>query len=191
MNRDTEQSLGEFEKEVRTQFSFLESEYGYSVEGLLLLDIEHPKDARAVMRYLGRVGIEVQMALGSIAVGLYELDNGRMPEKISFYGDKGYARAINLDSLVRTVTRGAVRSPLPELPYDISNAEMCRRVEKRSELVRTKKKEILAAYADRLKCYGSEILKGDAAIFPDVQQNHRQFYERTTGSGPNQRVIRS
>ncbi len=180
MNRDAQQSLAEFENEVRRHFSFLESEYGYSVEGLLMLDSEYPKDARAVMRYFGSVGIDVQMGLGSITVGLYELENGSIPEKVSFSGDEGYARAINLDSLVRTVTRGAVSSLLPELPYGITNAEMYRRVEKRSELLRTKKGEIIEAYANRLKQYASEILKGDTAIFPAVQQNHKEFYYRPT-----------
>ncbi|MGH9825007.1 MAG: hypothetical protein ACREDR_17390 [Blastocatellia bacterium] len=186
MDQDTEhsetESDREFERGVRKHFSFLESEYSYKVEGLLLLDSEYPKDARAVMRYIGCVGVEIQMSLGGIAVGLYELENGRIPEKVSFYGDEGYARAINLDSLVRTVTGGAVRSPLPELPYHISNAEMYRRVQKRSELIRTKMSEIIEAYADRLKRYGSEILKGDTSIFPTVQKNHSEFFERHTGS---------
>ena len=176
MNQDAEQSLKEFEKEVRNQFSFLETEYGYSVEGLLLLDYEYPLDARAVMRYIGRVGVEVEMSLGSIVVSLYELDNGRVPERLSFYGDKGYARGISLDSLVRTVTHDAVKSPLPELIYQISNAEMYRRAAKSSDLIRTKKKEILEAYTDRLKRYASEILKGDTAIFPEVQEDHRRLY---------------
>lgn len=179
MDRDSQQTIEEFENEVRKQFSFLESEYGYTAEGLELLDSEYPKDARAVVRYLGCVGVEIQMELGRISVLLYELDKGRMPERVSFYGDKGYARAIDLDSLVRTVTHGAVPSPLPELPYRISDAEMYRRIEKASELMRTKKEEIMEAYAGRLKSYGIGILKGDTAIFPQVQENARKFYERS------------
>ena|SRR5438132_3339249 len=177
-----------FASQVRTAFAFLEKKYGYSREGPILLNFEYPKDARTVMRYLGpSVGIEVEMSLGDIGIGIYELENGQIPKRVSFYGDKGYARAIDLDSLVRTVTQGAVRSPLPELPSDISNAEMIRRVERRSEMLRTGMEEILKTYAERLKQYGSDILNGDTSIFPAVQQHHSEFYNLTGRPKPKKK----
>jgi hypothetical protein len=124
------------------------------------------------------VAVEVLWAIGdgNMAVGLYELQNGKIPKKLSFYGHEGFARAINLDSLVRMKTDGKIDSPLPQRKFGISVAEICRRAEKATEMIRTDMDGILKNFAERLKKYGKDILKGDTTIFPKVQEHHRIFY---------------
>jgi hypothetical protein len=177
---ELEDRIQEFSDRTIEAFHFLESQYGYCRNELERSGFESLRDAEVFIQYFSKkVAVEVTWAIGasSIAVGLYELKKRKIPEKVSFYGDYGYARAINLDSLVRMLTDGKVTSPLPEYLIDISFAEMCRRAEKATEMIRKDIGSILKTLADRLKEYGADILKGDTSIFPQVQKHHRKYWE--------------
>jgi len=174
--------LLEFSEKTRKAFHFLESEYMYYRNELERSNYKSMKNLEVFIRYFGKkVAVEVTWAIGEsvISVGLYELQKGKMPkqENVSFYGEEGYTRAINLDSLVRMVTDGKMTSLLPEYKSDISFSEMCRRAEKATEMIRKDIGGILKNYADRLKKYGKDILKGDTSIFPKVQEYHKKYWE--------------
>lgn len=176
---DIEGSIREFTAKTIEEYHFLENEYGYTRKELEKKGFEYPRNAIAFIRYFSeKVAVEVIFGIGrsAITVGLYELKHGKIPEKVSFYGHKGFSRAINLDSLVRMLTDGEITSPLPEIPRNLSLGEVNRRLKKNAELIETKMGEILKTLAERLKEYASNILKGDTSIFPKVQDHHRKFW---------------
>ncbi|MGD2093146.1 MAG: hypothetical protein PVH61_43695 [Candidatus Aminicenantes bacterium] len=176
---EEEKRIREFSDKVIESFHFLEKEYGYKRKELEKEYFDYPIERKVFIRYFSKkVAVEVVWYIGhcNIAVGLYELHKGKIPENVSFYGHYGYSRAINLDSLVRMLTDGEINSPLPERTFHISNAELFRRVEKSTELIRTNMSWILETFAERLKKYAPEILKGDSSIFPRVQEHHTKFW---------------
>jgi len=175
-----EKRIRQFSNKTIKSFHFLESEYGYKREKLEMVDFEYPIERSVLIRYFSKdVAVEVIWYIGKheIAVGLYELQDGKIPEKVSVYGDEGYGRAINFDSLVRMLTDGKITSPLPERTLDISFAERCRRVEKAREMIRSNMAEIIETIAERLKMYASDILKGDTSTFSRVQEHHRKYWK--------------
>ncbi len=164
---DIEERIREFGNKTIEVFHFLENEYGYTRKELERRDFEYPTDAEVFIIYFSRkVAVEVVWAIveNDVAIGLYELENGKMPEKFSVYGHKGFGRSINFNSLVRMLTDGKVKSPIP------------RSFNKAEEMIRTNMGGILEILAERLKKYASNILKGDTSIFPDVQKHHREFW---------------
>ncbi len=178
---DIEERIQKFNDKTKESFHFLESEYGYTRHELERKGFEyHIREAQVIIRYFSeKIAVEIIWAIGenALAVSLYELQNGIIPEKVSFYGHKGFAKAINLDSLVRMLTDGKINTPLPELTPNISFAEIDRRFKKSAELLETNMSEILEILAERLKKFGSDILKGDTSIFPKVQEHHRKYWE--------------
>ena len=90
-----------FSSEVQKNFDFLVDDYGFTYQGLEKKDFNYRKDARVSETYLGeRVGLRITWWIGDskISVSLYELQDGKIPDKASFYGDDGYSRAINFNS---------------------------------------------------------------------------------------------
>ena len=181
-SRDIEERIQQFYEKTIESFHFLESEYGYFRSELQRSGFGDTRSAEVFIRYFGKkVAVEITWAIGAsaVSVGLYELLNGKIPdqEKVSFYGHEGFARGIHLDSLVRMLTDGKLISPLPEYVGDISFSEMCRRAEKATEMIKTDMDGILKNFAERLKKYASDIVKGDTSIFPRVQEHHRKYWE--------------
>jgi hypothetical protein len=176
---EEEKRISEFEVKTIEAFHFLETEYGYTKENLGRRDFDYPLERAVYIRYFhNKVAVEIIWSIGdgNMGVGLYEIKNGKIPDNASFYGNKGFTRAINLDSLVRMKTNGEIDSLLPQRKFDISFAEICRRAEKSIEMIRKNMDGILETYAERLKKYATEILKGDTSIFPKVQEYHRKFW---------------
>ena len=165
---DEEKRIIEFSNRVIEAFNFLEEEYEYIRKELEREDFDYPVEKKVVIRFFSqKIAVEVIWYIGNcdIAIGLYELQNGKIPENVSVYGHKGYGRAINLDSLVRMLTDGQVKSPIPHS------------VHKADEIIRKNMKIILGTFAERLKKYATNILKGDTSIFPKVQEYHRKYWE--------------
>lgn len=181
-SNDIEKRIREFSDKTIEAFYFLEKEYGYNRKKLKRNGFKDPRDAEVYIRYFGKkVAVEITWAIGAsaVAVGLYELQGGKIPdqEKVSFYGHEGFSRAINLDSLVRMLTAGKINSPLPEYAGNISFAEIDRRVKTASDMIKTDIGGILKILAERLKKYASNILKGDTSIFQQVQKHHREYWD--------------
>jgi len=167
ISNDLKKRISEFADKTIEAFHFLEKEYGYKRKKLKKRDFEYPIDAEVYIRYFSKkVAIEVVWSIGNlnVAVGLYELHKGKIPDDVSFYGHEGFARGISLNSLVRMITKGKVKSPIP------------RGLEKSKAMIETNMDGILKTFAEWLKKYAPEILKGDTSIFPQVQQYHREFW---------------
>ena len=176
---EEEKRINEFAAKTIESFQFLEEKFGYKRKELEKEYFDYPRERRVFIRYFGKkVVVEIIWYIGdaNIAVGLYELRKRKIPEKVSFYGHYGHSRAINLDSFVRMITDGKVTSPIPEYGGNLSFAEKCRRTEKAIELINKNIGGIIKTFAERLKRYGGDILKGDTSIFPKVQEYHRKFY---------------
>ena len=89
-----------FEAAVIKPFSFLEKQYRFSRTRTELRDSQDVQDTVVAVPYVSdRVGLEVQFRPGEslITCVLYELESGRRPARLSYYGQAGYARAVNLD----------------------------------------------------------------------------------------------
>ncbi len=183
MNRDDlERRATKFSDIVSDEFTFLQDDFGYRLETLQLRDIQYPQDAHAAVPFLGTsVAIEVVLGFGddSVSVVLYELSGGKVPRRISFYGEDNAARAIRLDSLVRMLSGDDFRFPLPDITPGLSVAEMGRRGQARSQLVRENLRGVVSGFAQLLKEYGSDILKGDTTFFKDIQAYHSKFWRWT------------
>jgi hypothetical protein len=167
MNLNNEEKIDEFSKLTKKIFYFLESDYGYTINELEKRNFKYPLDAEVLINYSGKniaVSVFWYLSESYIGIGLYELQDGKITEKVSFYGDEGYSRAINFDSLVMMLTKGKVKSTIP------------RNVDKAHEMVRKDMAGILKTLAGRLKKYAPEILKGDTSIFPQVQEYHKKLW---------------
>ncbi len=174
---ELEQNIRNFEKAVLTSFSFLETEYGYSRRALERRDFDDFRDANVIVPYYGAtVAVHVYYYIGDIKVGaaVYELEDGRMPERVSFYGDPGYSRAINVDDFVAMASGGTVTSVLPEASPRKPRLGEFRAADLRREALTTNMAGVIAEVAERLRDYCSPILKGDTSSFPAVQRFHKQ-----------------
>jgi hypothetical protein len=148
-----------FAVNVQKNFDFLESKYDYSRGELEKRDFRYPQDAYVAVPYLGNIGIEVIWAIADsdINVVLIELKDGKIPNKISFYGERDYGRAIKLDSLVDMLDPGKTASPLPQITPNLSFAETERRVKKSTEMINNNIDNILEVISKTLEEIGSKI----------------------------------
>ncbi len=175
--RQLELNIRNFEAAVVTSFSFLETEYGFQRRALERRDFEDLRDANVIIPYYGSsIAVHAYYDVCSISVeaAIYELENGRMPERISFYGDAGYYRAITVDSYVAVASSGTVPPMLPEPSPRKPRIGIFRAYDMRRELLRTNMAGVVAQTAERMKAYCAPALKGDTSMFPAVQQFHKQ-----------------
>ena len=115
-----ESQLDKFEEIVDQEFGFLK-EFGFRRVELQKIDFEYPQDERVEINYFSDslcVTVRWFLTYANLEVGLIELVNKRMPEKISFYGDSGYGRAISLYDLVELLTKEEDRVQRIGLIYD-------------------------------------------------------------------------
>lgn len=72
--------------------------------------------ARTSFSFGARVAVQVSYAIADVRIhaAIIELENGRLPERVSFLGDAGYARAITADSYAAMVSGGNIPAVLPE-----------------------------------------------------------------------------
>jgi hypothetical protein len=174
---ELEKNITHFEKAVLTSFSFLETEYGFRRRGLERRDFEDYRDANVVVPYYGAtVAVCAYYYVGDIRVGAacYELENGRMPERVSFYGDPGYARAINVDSCVAMASGGTIAPILPEPSPRQPRIGEFRAADLRRQALKTNMAGVVAEVARRLKTFCAPALKGDTSNFSAVQRFHKQ-----------------
>jgi len=163
-----------FENKVKQLFKYLETEFFYSFEGGCKKNFHYPMDAIVTVCYIGELGVLINWHIGEnwISVDLCELEDGKIPKKISFYGNEGYAKAITLDSYIEYKTNGKVISPLPEISEDMSVNEMSIRAEKRKEILESDFDSILELYSNRLKEYAKDILNGNTDDFQQIIDYH-------------------
>ena len=174
-----EQNLRHFEAAVLASFSFLETEYGYQRRPLQRRNFEDFRDADVILPYYGpSVAVQAYYVIGDIRLGaaLFQLQNGELPERVSFWGDAGYAPAITLDSYVAMVSGGKVPPVLVEPSPRKPRIGMDRAADLRREALRSNMAGVVAQVAERLKTFCAPILRGDTSCFAAVQHFHRQKY---------------
>ena len=174
-----EERAAEFSNIVVNVFRFLEADYGFECRGLELRDLEYPQDARVSVPFVGEtVGIDVVLGFGddSISVVVYELDRGSKPERLSFYPGAEGAKAARLETVVRVLAGSDFSFPLPEITPGLSVAEMSRRGEERSKLLREDLRGVVSAFADLAREHAQQILKGDTSRFSEFQTHHSEFW---------------
>jgi len=176
---DYKKRIGEFSEFVKSSFHYLEVDYKYQRSEIVINDPESSRDIKVTIQYLGKtVGVVVAWFVGehNIVVGIYELHNGAIPEKVSFYGDSGFYRAINLNSLCKMISNGDIEPPIPELTPNLKLKEMYRRADISADILRHNMGGVIKILAERLKKYGDRILIGDISIFPKVQEFHKKIW---------------
>ena len=176
----------EFEKEVIDEFEFLVSEYGFNRKQLIVSDLRYPPDARVSVPFIGEsVGVEIVLGLGdhSISIVFYKLENGQKPKQLSFYPKSKGADAVRLETVIRKLGGSEVLLPLPEITPQLSMAEMVRRGEARSELIRKDLGRILSKYASLVKEYASMIMEGDVSDFQEMKEDYAKHWEIPRAKG--------
>jgi len=166
-----ESQLNKFEEIVDQEFEFLKK-LGFTKTELQKIDFEYPQDKRVEINYFSDslcVTIRWFLIYANLEVGLIELVNKRMPEKISFYGDSGYGRAISLYDLVELLTKKEDTDPLQTPHSKASIKEIMIAWKNRDKLIHSDLHGLISKYARALEVYGSEVLGGDLSIFTSVQ----------------------
>lgn len=179
---ELEQNIANFEAAVLACFSFLETEYGFERRALERRYFEDLRDANVIVPYYGaRVAVHAYYEIADVRVGaaIFELENGRIPERVSFWGHPGYARAITVDSYVAMVSAGKLPSVLPEPSPRKPRIGIYRAADMRREALRTNMAGVVAQVAGRVRTWCVPVLRGDTSIFPAVQQFHKQKHSAT------------
>jgi hypothetical protein len=175
-----DRDIRRFESAVVKAFSFLESEFGFRRQPPDRRDMNDLRDMAVVIPYEGdHVTLEVEFRPGESLIGaaLYELQDGRKPKRVSFYGDEGYARAVNVDSYVSMKSGGTVEPILPRITRDIGVKDIGRIGKVRSELLSKKMEPLIEELARRVRVYCAAILRGDTSEFPAAQQYHKELFQ--------------
>jgi len=176
------QEVRSFEAAALRSFSFLDNDYGFDRRVFERREFEDGRDAHVVVPYCGAVvSVEVRFHLSESRVGaaIYELENGRKPERVSFYGDVGnvrYGRAIDVDTFISMSSGGTLPQRLPEASRTKPRIGTIRAAELRSTMLTTNMDGVVAELADRVKTWCMPILKGDTSMFATVQQLHRKIH---------------
>ncbi len=179
---ESKRRIKDFSRAVQIAFQYLVDEYGFVCKGVKEIDMDSPKDAVVTITYLGKdVGVIIGWAMPEIFVTITELEQKDIPKRVStFSNQKGLPRAISLDLLVKMrIEEGKEKptSPLQEMGRFVSFTEMSfKRMQKYCEMLNERLEDVVQVFAERLRKYGSEILRGDTSIFPKVQEYAGNFY---------------
>jgi hypothetical protein len=179
----TEQDAACFCDAVESAFLFLEDNYLRSRQDCLRTDFKFWGDANVSIRYVDpkeRVDAKVTLwfASADLSVSFIEIVKGLPADRISYWGDKGYARAISLDTLVEYLTHGEVANVLPATHAGIKGAAIGKTTEMRRSVIRKDLNNVLDLFAKRCLQYGDSILRGDTSLFAEVQAFHTKKYRR-------------
>ena len=161
-------------------FDFLEKEYAYRRVAEVLENEDDFRDARSIVRYLGKVvGVEVSWyySAASISVVFTELSHGEFPESRMFWGEhSGKSRATDLYTIVAVRTgdtRGFLLGDIPGLTYS--------KIKKREQLIKTSLPLILQNLKELCIRYASDVIGGDLSIFPDAMKYQQDMIEKRRG----------
>ncbi len=172
-----EGELAEFSDIVQEEFSFLVDDYGFMNKGLERLAFEYPIDKHVKIDYLNDVlcvRITWYLTEATMGVGLIELENGKIPAKFSYWEKEGFSRAIGLSTLVKFLTNGEVKHPLPDAGPTAGARKMTKAMEERKKLIEQDMRGILATFSGWLRTYASDILARDTSIFGPVQRYEKE-----------------
>lgn len=178
MNMTTaiEEKIKVFEASVSKAFKFLTDEYGLVKQKLRRVDFEYPKDERVEICFSGEtICVFVQWYLidANIGVGIAESVNKKIPDKYSFYNENA-SRAISLTDFVEYLTKGKVRTPLPEAKAGANVREIVRSWKERDKIITDDMDRVVVMLSDFLKRYASSVLAGDVSMFSEVQAFSRK-----------------
>lgn len=174
---ELEQNVRNFEAAVLASFSFLETMYGFHRRALERRDFEDFRDANVIVPYYGAsVAVHVYYYVGDIRVGvsIYELENDRIPERVSFWGHPGSGRAITMDSYVAMVSGGTIAPVLPEASPRKPRIGIFQAADMRRAALHANMVGVIAQVAERVSTFCAPILQGDTTMFPAVQRLHKQ-----------------
>ena len=170
-------NIWDFYSAVPRSFAFLETDYGYQRRATELRGFDDFRDAHVATPYYGpKVALEITLWLSEsdIALGLFELAEGRMPDRVSVWGHDGYARAILVQEYIAMASGGTIPPILPKASPRKPRIGEIRAAELRSRLLRTNMSGVVAQEAELVKTWCPAILKGDTSMFPAVQKLYRE-----------------
>jgi hypothetical protein len=157
-----------FFKETTENFLFLEKQYNYKKLEEYIKSPNDIRDATALSRYVGsRVGIRISwyFANSSISISFIGLEKPEVfPESVSFYPlvRSNVPKAINLYTLAEMV--GTLDDP----DFLLQDIEKSRQRNKRTKIIETNMRGVMAGLAQATQTYATAILKGDTSIFSKV-----------------------
>lgn len=158
-------------------FKFLETDFDYIRTGSEIKNESYYPDAEAILNYSGnKVAIKVfwNFAGALIGVVFIELQNGQLPEKISFWGNGDYGRAISLYSLINVINTEESKHFLLKNYYSV----MFRDIKKREKIINENMEQVLENLAIMTKKYALDVLRGDTSIFPKIQAYEEELMKQ-------------
>lgn len=179
MDEDLENWIIDFQKNVTKYFGFL-LDQGFKRENLVRKYFEYPQDKEVEINFVSEkicVSISWFIIYQNIGISILEMQNGKIQEKYSAYGDEGLGQGIILYDLVEYVTNGKVKRPLPEILPQDSTRVIMKKVRESEKLINDNFEKIIEDYANLLKDYAMDILAGDLTIFPKVQEFSKKKVE--------------
>jgi hypothetical protein len=149
-------------------FKFLEKNFGFRREDIKIAQGDYFPDSMVEVRYFSKkvtVIITWYFAGAMIDVTFVENEGGKYPDKISFIEKEGYARAIDIYSLIKYM---APKDMDQFILKDIGSMSISS-IKKRENLINKDIGKILNNLSVCVKNYAIDILNGDTSRFSGVQ----------------------
>ena len=149
--------MDEFERHVRDSFTFLETEYGFTVGSRRTNDSHEPRDAAVSIRYTTDV-LSVQIGMSLIGAGI----------GVTFRNENWIdtpreqrVKWVSLDSVIAFKTDGEAKTLLHELTSSRGKFWPDGFLLKNMQLA-------IQTLASNVKKYATDITGGDLSSFPDI-----------------------
>lgn len=164
-------SMQTFYDHIEQEFAFLPTTYGCRLHSKHLDDIQDLRDTRAMVTYVGKkieVDIKWDIPSAIMRVTFVELQIPYVSPttRITYREGKEGAREIDLYTLAEVL--GHVDDP--DFMLGVSPECDGRSINKRFKLLHTNLGGVIAGLARATERYGSDILRGDTSIFPQVMR---------------------
>jgi hypothetical protein len=139
-----------FEKIARQEFRFLESEYDFKLHG-----VEKTVYGCFIIYKASALAVRVSCEThdGGVFVKIYKLKDGEIPKYPIFFDPKAEYLIFNFNNLLLLRAKRVIEQDEE-------------RIYKDSEYLKATVKQ----FADNLKLYGSDVLKGDFGILPELHK---------------------
>lgn len=166
-----------FITEVNQRFAFLK-EYGYQKVECKVKSQDYYPDSEAVVKYISKtVGIEVYwyFAGANIGVVFFELQNGKIPAKMIFFGETNNAsRAINLYTIARYYNKLEDKDFLLN---DVDNVTIAK-IRIREKIIRENMPGIINGLSNAVNKLAKNIIVGDTSIFKEIMNYQSKIIKK-------------
>ena len=166
--------VGPFRGLVAEHFRFLEADYGFSPPAPGQYGMGDPRDGTVWVTYRGRaVDVRVTWAIAVAHITAWVRDNGGDRPKALRATAARRGKTVNAEAAVEYLTGGKVQPVMPP-GGEPSLAEMYRRVERRSAMIRDSMGGVIAELARRVKTHLPDVLRGDTSAFAAIDAAGRR-----------------